>query len=405
MRPANSRAQASPAAWLAALAVLTLLSGGASTASAQPPAQEKPAPKAQPAAPARPAPGKADKPDTPAADPSKPKPRFTIEDTRPEPEDKPAPKPRFTADDMQPDPQEKPATRTKPRFSASDLEDETPKAPLNPNQFSLGGWRACVRCHEKQTTAYLEGPHAADWNERTPAGRLGCETCHGPGEAHVQTPGAKGLVRTPARLSARDASELCLMCHARGRHAWWQGSMHDARGVTCVSCHSVHRPASERAHLKRVSVVAACADCHRDKAARMERSAHMPVREGKMDCASCHNEHGSANVKLLRAGHTVNESCTSCHAEKRGPFLWDHPPARENCTTCHDAHGSSNDRILVSNLTLLCQRCHIVTRHPATPYDAVSVANRVNRIVGRGCVTCHPMIHGSNHPSGQFFMR
>ncbi len=80
---------------------------------------------------------------------------------------------------------------------------------------------------------------------------------------------------------------------------------------------------------------------------KQHRFNHMPVREGKMECGSCHNVHGSANVKLLKAGTTLNESCVSCHTEKRGPMLWEHPPVAESCTTCHDAHGTNNDRMLV----------------------------------------------------------
>ena len=60
---------------------------------------------------------------------------------------------------------------------------------------------------------------------------------------------------------------------------------------------------------------------------------------------------------------------------------------------------------LVARLPMLCQRCHIGTRHPSTIYDAVTVRNKSNRIIGRGCVNCHQNIHGSNHPSGHTFLR
>ena len=76
--------------------------------------------------------------------------------------------------------------------------------------------------------------------------------------------------------------------------------------------------------------------------------------------------------------------------------------------TCHDPHGSSNDRMLVAKVPMLCQRCHIGTRHPSTIYDGRNVAasgTPSNRIYGRGCVTCHQNIHGSNHPSGHTFVR
>jgi DmsE family decaheme c-type cytochrome len=151
-----------------------------------------------------------------------------------------------------------------------------------------------------------------------------------------------------------------------------------------------------------------CAACHRTQVAKTERAvAHMPVREGKMSCSSCHNPHGSvSNVKALKVGSSVVESCTSCHTEMRGPVLWEHAPVRENCATCHDPHGSSNDRMLNVRMPMLCQRCHVATRHPASIYDNAAITtNKSNRMFGRSCVNCHSNVHGSNHPSGQFYMR
>jgi DmsE family decaheme c-type cytochrome len=105
------------------------------------------------------------------------------------------------------------------------------------------------------------------------------------------------------------------------------------------------------------------------------------------------------------AAASVNDKCYECHTEKRGPFLWEHEPVRESCVTCHDPHGSTNDRLLVAKVPMLCQRCHIGTRHPSTIYDSLSIQNKSVRVVDRGCVNCHSQIHGSNHPSGQTFTR
>jgi len=58
----------------------------------------------------------------------------------------------------------------------------------------------------------------------------------------------------------------------------------------------------------------------------------------------------------------------------------------------------------VAKLPILCQRCHIATRHPSTIYDS-GVLGTSNRLFARSCVTCHSQIHGSNHPGGQFFLR
>jgi DmsE family decaheme c-type cytochrome len=131
------------------------------------------------------------------------------------------------------------------------------------------------------------------------------------------------------------------------------------------------------------------------------------MREGAMTCASCHNVHGSTNVKLLRAGTTIDESCTSCHADKRGPYLWEHAPVSESCVTCHDPHGSNNDRMLVSKQPFLCQRCHVTSRHPPTVYEGFLLQNsqNANKIFARSCTICHQMVHGSNSPSGKALLR
>ena len=126
-----------------------------------------------------------------------------------------------------------------------------------------------------------------------------------------------------------------------------------------------------------------------------------------MSCSSCHNVHGSTNVKLLKAGTTIDESCVSCHAEKRGPFLWEHAPVSDSCTTCHDPHGSNNDRMLVAKQPFLCQRCHVTSRHPPTVYDGyvLQTTQNANKIYGKSCVSCHQQVHGSNAPGGKAFLR
>jgi DmsE family decaheme c-type cytochrome len=268
------------------------------------------------------------------------------------------------------------------------------------------GEAKCVECHEDQAKAYHDTAHARSRNPRTPASAQSCETCHGPGREHVATDG-EAPIDNPVKMAPRQVSDVCTSCHTRSEHNQWAGGKHDGRNISCATCHSIHEPKSESAQLKKASQTATCVQCHKTQVSKVRRSAHMPVREGKMECTTCHNPHGSQNVKMLREGSSVNESCASCHAEKRGPFLWEHAPGRENCVTCHDPHGSNNERMLVAKAPMLCQRCHAHSRHPATIYDNVQLTvNRSNRVVGRACLNCHSQIHGSNHPaSGKVFIR
>ena len=189
--------------------------------------------------------------------------------------------------------------------------------------------------------------------------------CHGPGQAHVDDD-AKGHMVSIASMRPAEASATCLTCHNRGTHAGWQGSVHESRNLSCTTCHSVHAPAGAEHQLVKATETQLCAGCHRVQVAKTERAvAHMPVREGKMACSTCHNPHGSiSNVKALRTGSSIAESCVSCHTEMRGPVLWEHAPVRENCATCHDPHGSSNDRMLAVRQPMLCQRCHVATGIP-----------------------------------------
>lgn len=287
-------------------------------------------------------------------------------------------------------------------------EAQDPGSPAGANAISQApsgnfvGADTCLTCHADKKDQL--GLHGRAENARTPMAAGGCETCHGPGKAHVDAGGDASLIKNPLKLAPRNVTAVCTTCHNRGEHALWDGSMHDRRELTCTTCHSVHTPASMSGQLVRKNQLEVCGRCHRDKLAKLDRTGHMPVREGKLQCSTCHNMHGSQNVRLLRVGYSVNESCTSCHQEKRGPFLWEHAPVRENCTTCHDPHGSANERLLVAKLPFLCQRCHVHAQHPATVYDA-AVFKSSNRAYGRGCVNCHSAIHGSVHPAGMAFQR
>jgi DmsE family decaheme c-type cytochrome len=280
---------------------------------------------------------------------------------------------------------------------------QTPRpAPASPPAGDYVGEATCAMCHDQ---SYKGTKHALALNERTPAATHGCESCHGPGKAHAES-GDPALIKNPKKLKPAEASDLCTSCHNRASHALWEGSQHFQRNLTCASCHSVHAPKGEPQLVTRTEREL-CASCHRPIVNRQHRFSHMPVREGGLTCSSCHNPHGSTNVRLLKAGTTIDESCTSCHTDKRGPYLWEHAPVSESCTTCHEPHGTNNERMLVSKVPFLCQRCHVTSRHPPTVYDGFLLQNSANgnKIYARGCANCHTQVHGSNAPSGKALLR
>jgi DmsE family decaheme c-type cytochrome len=201
-------------------------------------------------------------------------------------------------------------------------------------------------------------------------------------------------------VAARNAN--CLACHQKTARTLWQGSAHESRNVACADCHKMMHAGSERGNLAKPTVMQTCGQCHKQKVDQLTRFSHMPIANGKLECSTCHNPHGSPNEKLLHAS-SVNQTCFTCHAEKRGPFLWEHAPVVESCANCHDPHGSNHEKMLKVAKPRLCQQCHIETRHPTNPYGRDSASLKF--VLGRQCSSCHVAIHGSNHPSGFAYTR
>jgi DmsE family decaheme c-type cytochrome len=282
---------------------------------------------------------------------------------------------------------------------------QLPEPPASTAGATTVGEESCLDCHKEKKAGYVNSLHSKAADPRTPGAAQGCETCHGPGSKHVDDP-EKNKMRVFRTLGSDATTAVCTTCHTSGEHALWAGSKHEARRVACTTCHSVHNSKGEKL-IKTETQPKLCASCHQNIVNKLNRFNHMPVREDKMMCSSCHNTHGSANVKMLRTGTTVDEACASCHAEKRGPYLWEHAPVANACVTCHDPHGSSNERMLVSKVPFLCQRCHVTSRHPPTVYDGfiMKTSSNGNKITGRGCVICHSQIHGSNAPTGKALLR
>ena len=260
----------------------------------------------------------------------------------------------------------------------------------------------CVECHQE----YIERFSMSRMGRTLPQGS--CESCHGPMSKHLEAPRRKPALvvsfKKEAGLTSDQTSSICLQCHQDGLQLHWSTSTHAAAGNTCINCHNVmamEDPVRDKAEQPGI-----CFNCHMDKRAELNKRSHHPVMEGKVVCSDCHNPHGSAGPHQL-AKNTVNEVCYQCHAEKRGPFLWEHQPVREDCTNCHNPHGTNQPRMLAVREPWLCQQCHGEAFHPSTFYNGEGIPpnGAAQQLLGRSCTNCHSVIHGSNHPSGSRFTR
>ena len=138
--------------------------------------------------------------------------------------------------------------------------------------------------------------------------------------------------------------------------------------------------------------------------AQTERGKYLVTIGG---CSDCHTPHGTtAQKQLVRA--TINETCFECHAEKRGPMLWEHEPVTEDCSLCHAPHGSTNTGMLKLRGPILCQSCHSQQGHPSFAYGPQGLpggSSPATALALGNCTNCHTQVHGSNHPSGSSLTR
>lgn len=278
--------------------------------------------------------------------------------------------------------------------------------PPPPPGYTRTGADTCLLCHNTpKIKSIFNTPHAVMADSRTPFHGNQCETCHGPGAQHVKAPG-KGEKRKPVLFFApnspatvKQENAVCLTCHKDAHRMAWAGSVHQRQGLACVSCHTIH--ARHDPVLEVATQPTVCYQCHKSIRADFQKFSHHPVPDGQITCSSCHNPHGSFGPKLL-VGDTINQTCYQCHASKRGPFLWEHPPVQEDCTNCHVPHGSVNPDLLVSRPPLLCQQCHESASHPSIAFGPGGLPSRLPNgfLLAHSCMNCHSRIHGSNDPSG-----
>lgn len=301
------------------------------------------------------------------------------------------------------------------------------KPPANSDPDAYATTEVCATCHAMQAEQFAKTIHATAEPANAKYG-TGCESCHGPGNAHAnamaeattpqQTAAGKKLIFNFNVKPAENAAH-CLSCHSSSADQRLFGrSEHKMMGVSCEQCHAAHltvpAPASKRVEaraaqptffqvptlpeetrwlsesLLKKTQPDLCFSCHKSIQAQFSLPTHHRVPEGQVKCTDCHEAHGTMNRPLLKK---VNfEVCVGCHAEKRGPYVYEHAAVKiEGCTACHSPHGSIERNMLLRREgRFLCLQCHVNPQAENVPHSRLTYATRGE------CVRCHPTIHGSN---------
>jgi DmsE family decaheme c-type cytochrome len=283
----------------------------------------------------------------------------------------------------------------------------SPTLPAAHAQQTVGD-DSCLECHEDQALATTNIHHRI-MNFELVGIQKGCESCHGPGDAHMEE-GDPEKIFSFSRATAEESSQACLKCHASLQAMDFNLGDHATNEVDCASCHSTHsvsglvKPDPEL-----------CMDCHKDIMAKSNFPSRHPIREGKMKCSSCHAHHGSL-VNNLKTHERMNDLCINCHGDKQGPFIFEHAPVVEDCSICHDPHGTVANSLLKQGEPFLCLQCHESHFHagregltqPREIEGGLPGHTHSDNPFGTAgwrkayltkCTQCHFRIHGTDNPS------
>ncbi len=228
----------------------------------------------------------------------------------------------------------------------------------------------CEPCHTTSGYGNL-APDSAGFpsvasNARRHYQDVQCESCHGPGAAHIAAPDESQPLSTIAADTALTVG--CSACHT-GEHnpfvEQWRSSRH---GI--LNSYPAGRPAAD-----------GCSTCHEGRTALLARDPtarfveQSQARLQPLTCSVCHDPHGSPFSGMLRA--SIDEAdeernlCMQCHHKRsvpdpttyrgahspQGPMLmgeagWVPPNFAYEVTRTATTHGSTaNPR--------LCAGCHV----------------------------------------------
>ena len=235
----------------------------------------------------------------------------------------------------------------------------------------------CITCHSGQPQSVLGG-NGLFRNPPFVEMPVGCENCHGPGEAHVSerllsdksTTGGGSIVN-PAKLSLWLADNICMSCHQTG----------DARVLQQGKTYRDFRPGAPLDRTLAIFMVPPSRD-HPLQTDLLEHYFLMTLSkcyqksEGRLGCITCHDPH--IQPTNAEAPAYFRSKCLSCHTEKSCavPFtLRDKKNPRDDCAGCHMP---KRDIKVISHSALTNHR---IARDSSEPFPDVVASPQIPGLV------------------------
>ena len=163
----------------------------------------------------------------------------------------------------------------------------------------------CFRCHSTGPLSVGPGRSIEPFEPG-----VHCESCHGPGAAHVRSMGAAGTIRNPKQLKAAELNEYCGSCHRKPPEAGEENDWTNAWNIR-------HQPTY------------------------LSRAACFRKSNGALSCLTCHDPH----TPLRQVAADYDKRCVSCHHSVRHRTA----VASRACVDCHMPQAQTNPQLRFTN--------------------------------------------------------
>jgi predicted CXXCH cytochrome family protein len=260
----------------------------------------------------------------------------------------------------------------RPYFVANGTDWWAPLYP--PDNFQRPTAPLCDGCHSVNFDISTNTP--SEWN-------VGCEKCHGPGDAHVARP-TRDNIFNPARFDYVHANDTCIQCHSQGQPLTnpIQGKYYDWPVGFEIGKNLADYWKLEE-HKLGTTTFTHFADgtSHKNRMQGNDFAESLMYARG-VTCFSCHDPHGGDNVAMVRK--TGNALCLDCHGANTqvGP----HATTIEQHT--HHKAGSAGSECIACHMpkiaqTIADQNVRSHTFRFVTPSDTEALK------IPNACNVCH----------------
>jgi len=218
----------------------------------------------------------------------------------------------------------------------------------------------CTSCHSGRPQAALDG----NGKFRKPPFQelaVGCENCHGPGEAHIAA-ASRDTIVNPSRLPGWLADNVCLPCHQTG----------DARVLHAGKDYSDFRPGSTLDDTLSIFMVPFTAqappqDDLLEHYLSMRLSKCYSQSAGKLSCITCHQPHTQPTA--AEAPDYFRQRCLTCHTEQSCSVPFAERQKQKPADNCIGCHMPKRDVKVISHSVLTNHR---IVRTPQEPFPDIA---------------------------------